>query len=100
MISNDSAGFFAATSCELIVENLVPIGRQNNRRVWSPFWLSTRSTFSVHSSTFCEPVLNAQMTPRPAIWASHKHFRQKDLEISNLLAFHTIPRCYYDYEIL
>jgi hypothetical protein len=46
------------------------------------------------------PVLNAELTQKPLFLASRKHFLQKDLGKDILNVFHSIFRCYYDYEIL
>jgi hypothetical protein len=66
----------------------------------SLFWLLRTALFSVQIASLCQQLFNTETTQRGVFSTSRKHFLQKDLRISNLIAFHSISRCYYDYEIL
>jgi hypothetical protein len=82
------------------VENLPFDWEQKIAQIRRQFGLWKTACFSVQNAAFCEQVFNAELTQNGPFFASRKHFREKDLRKANLAVFHSVFRCYYDYEIL
>jgi hypothetical protein len=82
------------------VESWLRIGEQKLATFGIRFGCRKLLFFDVRTTSLCQRVFNVEMTDGGHFPGNRKHFQEKDLQNAILGIFHSIFRCYYDYEIL